>query len=96
MWVNVIGSAPLYLIHIEFINQINVYDSGIQLKALGIVGNIRHCGVFWGLKCNLAGVIVQTALVVALLYLSLTIIFLIPSKEVLTVKHVIFLGMNVF
>ena len=73
-----------------------MYDSGIQLKTLGIVGNIRHCGALWRLKCNLAGVIVQTALVIALLYLFLFIIFLIPSKDVLTVKHVIFLGMNMF
>ena len=50
-------------------------DSGIQLKTLGIVGNIRHCGAFWGLKCNLAGVIFQTTLVVALLYLFLIIFF---------------------
>lgn len=68
-------------------------DSGIQLKTLGIVGNIRHCGAFWGLKCNLASVIFQTTLVVALLYLFLIIFFLIPSKEILTVKH---LRMNMF
>ena len=34
---NATGSAPLYLIHIYFINLINVYDGGIQLKTLSIV-----------------------------------------------------------
>ena len=47
----------------------------MQLKALGIDENIRHCDALCGLKCILAYshpcVIVQTTLVVALLYFFL-------------------------
>lgn len=67
----------------------------MQLKALGIDENIGHCDALCGLKCILACshacVIVQTTLVVALLYFFVILIFSVSSKVTVIVKTVYFL-----
>lgn len=67
----------------------------MQLKALGIDENIGHCDALCGLKCSLAYshacVIVQTTLVVALLYFFVILIFSVSSKVTVIVKTVYFL-----
>lgn len=66
----------------------------MQLKVLGIDENIGHCDALCGLKCSLpyshACVIVQTTLVVALLYFFVILIFSVSSKVTVIVKTVFF------